>query len=150
MVAKTGSASPKERQELQQIAFQAQAFQAQNQTMQSQLNSLQSTIVEIRATIEALKNLEGVKDKEILLPVGSGVLMNARFSGSDKVLVEIGSGVIAEKNFPETRAFLEKRLKEVEDVRDKVQDSITQLSGRLQDLDVRAQTILKDLKQGEA
>ena len=137
----------KKKAELSRLAMEAQAAQQQGAGVQSQLNSLSSSIVETRATMESLKNLEAVKDKEVLLPLGSGVFINARVAGKGKVLVEIGGNIIAEKSFPETNELLEKRVKSVEEVRDKLQAVLDSLTTRLRELDRQAKSIISEIRE---
>ena len=134
--------------ELSRIAMEAQAAQQQGASIQNQLNSLGASIIETKATLEALKNLEGVKDKEVILPIGSGVFINASVAGKGKVLVELGANIIAEKPFQEASELLEKRLKNIEEARDKLQAALEGFSTRLRELDRQAKTLISEIKEG--
>lgn len=136
-----------DQKKLNQLALEAQSFQQQGQAMQQQLASLQSTIVEIRATSETLKNIQNIKSKKVLLPIGSGVLVNAGIESAEKVLLDIGAGVIAEKPVPEAVQFLEFRQKKIEETRDRLQEGLIQVSERLRVLDKEAKVIISKIEK---
>ncbi|MEM4389463.1 MAG: prefoldin subunit alpha [Candidatus Micrarchaeia archaeon] len=134
--------SEEKRNELSRIALEAQSAQQQGANIQNQIASLQSSIVEIRATIETLKNLKEMKGGDVLLPIGAGVFVNATITGGDRALVEIGSNIITEKSIAETIETLEKRLKVVEDTRERLESALAELAKRLRELDAEAKRIM--------
>ncbi len=136
-----------DQRQLNQLAFEAQSFQQQGQTMQQQLSSLQSSVVEMRATMETLKNLQHVKAKNALLPIGSGILLNANVEKTEKVLVEVGSGIVVEKPIPEAIQLLESRNKKIEETRDKLQDALGQVSEKLRKIDSEAKVIMAKMNR---
>lgn len=133
--------------QLNQLAFEAQSFQQQAQAMQQQISSLQSTSLEARATIETLKNIQNVKNKRVLLPVGSGVLVNAGVEKADNVLIEVGSGIVVEKPVPDSIALLEERLKKIDETRSRLQDALMQVSDKLRAIDTEAKRIMGKMEE---
>ena len=134
------------RDELNKLAAEAQVYQSQGQQLQQQLQSLVSTSAEIHASIEALKNLKQGSNKEVLIPLGSGVLLSAEVKNLEKVIVEVGAGISAEKTIDEAVAILEKRVKGVEETTEKIQKALSEVSSRLQQLDSRAKDLVSKLK----
>jgi len=134
--------SEEQRGELSRIALEVQSAQQQGASLQNQLASMQSSIIEIRATIETLKNLKELGGGDVLLPVGAGVFVNAKVTGGEKALVEIGGNIITEKSIAEATDILERRLKSIEETRDGLQSTLAKLSQRLRELDAEAKKIL--------
>ncbi|MEM3030949.1 MAG: prefoldin subunit alpha [Candidatus Micrarchaeia archaeon] len=134
--------SEEKKGELSRIALEAQSAQQQGANIQNQIASLQSSIIEIRATMETLKNIREVRGGDVLLPIGAGVFVNAKIAGGDRALVEIGGNIITEKSAAEATEILEKRLKVVEETRERLQSALAELDQRLRELDAEAKRIL--------
>ncbi|MBI5158845.1 prefoldin subunit alpha [Candidatus Micrarchaeota archaeon] len=132
---------------LNQLAFEAQSCQQQGQAMQQQISSLQSTSFEARATIETLKNIQNVKNKKVLLPIGSGVLVNSEVEKADKILIEVGSGIMVEKHVPDAISVLEERLKKIDETRARLQDALMQVSDKLRAIDKDAKEIMAKMDE---
>jgi len=135
--------------DLSRIAYEMQNYQQQGQFMQQQLSSLQMSISEIGAALGTLRNLDKVKDNEVLLPVGAGAHVSARLTDTQNIMINIGSDVIAQKPLAETVEILEERLKRLESTRDRLQEAVLEISKKLEELDSEAKQILakKGVKQ---
>jgi prefoldin alpha subunit len=110
----------------QQAVERARAEELQLQSMQQQANSILQMVAENKMTRNLLKSLSKGEDN-VLIPVGSGVFIEGKATGS-RTLMEVGMGNVAERNPEEIIKTLEEREKEME-------SALKQLSGEAQSID---------------
>ncbi|MFH1447554.1 MAG: prefoldin subunit alpha [Candidatus Micrarchaeota archaeon] len=127
---------------LNRLAQEIQNYQQQGQFVQQQLSSIQATLNEIAAAEGTIKGIKTVNDEEVLVPLGAGAHMQAKIVNPDKILINIGADVIAEKPIKEAIEILGERRKRLELTHDKLQESISEISNKLQQLDANAKKIL--------
>ena len=128
-------------QELNRLAYEAQGYNDQIKAMQSQLGALQAAAGDLRSALEALRNLSKAKEG-VFVPLGAGVLVNAKLTDSDKAMVDVGAGFIAEKKVSEAIDLLDSRMEKTEAAIEDVQKAIGQATEHLNGLDARAKEIL--------
>jgi len=77
-------------------------------------NLLERALIEARAALDAMKGLSESNPKEVLVPVGGGVLLRSGPPKTDEVLVNVGANIVIQRKREEAVAFLEGRAREVE------------------------------------
>ena len=75
-------------------------------------NMSMNAIVESRASVKATEILSDTEPKEILFPIGSGLL--TKVGGEKAFFVNIGAGITVEKDKEEVKEFLNERIKDIE------------------------------------
>ena len=106
-------------------------------------NMAMNAIVESRAAVRATEILSNTSSKEILFPIGSGLL--TKIGDKSTFFVNIGAGVTIEKNEEEVKEFLNERIKDIE-------KSIGTLSTQKQDMAQQYNSIraaLNNIVQGQ-
>ena len=93
---------------LQEAIIQQQISELQNQIM-----ALEEKLQEFEILKESLDELQKQEGKEILVPIGNGVLMKAKIEDSNKVVVNLGANIMAEKKIEETKKLLDKQIEEI-------------------------------------
>jgi prefoldin alpha subunit len=112
-------------------------------------NLLERILIETRSSIETLAGLATSKTDEVLVPVGSGVMIRASPPKIDKVLLNIGANVVVEKSREYASQFMESRATELEQNITVVANQRGQIAQRL-DSDRRVlQTIVNKQQQGQ-
>lgn len=109
-------------EELQKVIYQARALEEHASTLDNQITQLKGMIQEINRTIETLDGLNDLSiskgnnlNKEILLPVGKNVLVNATLK-SRNVLFGITDAVFIEKTPEDTKNSLQEDIKKINNV----------------------------------
>tara|TARA_B100001167_G_C16686707_1_gene265013 strand:+ start:404 stop:826 length:423 start_codon:yes stop_codon:yes gene_type:complete len=75
-------------------------------------NMSMNAIIESRASVRATEILSDSEPKEVLFPIGSGLLTKV---GDEKAFfVNIGAGITVEKDKEEVKEFLNERIKDIE------------------------------------
>lgn len=101
-----------------------------------QIDLLSTAINEVAITKIALKELEKLSGgEEILVPIGSGVMVRALFKKLDKVLVRVGDNVIIEKTPEKALEYLEEQEKTLRETLERRNVEYQNVIGRLTELE---------------
>jgi prefoldin alpha subunit len=102
-------------QEIQKKIVQFQLLRANLQMIEEKERELGENLLELRETLEALKELESVKaDSEIMIHIGSGNYVGGKILDTQRVLVNIGAGVMVSKERKEAEKLIKDRIEEIE------------------------------------
>ena len=81
-------------------------------SLNQRLNELQAIISETKGCVEALKELGKQKNAKALVPLGSGVLVDATIESAEDVKTTLPGNVIIKQNREQASKSLEKSLEE--------------------------------------
>jgi prefoldin alpha subunit len=124
----------------QELYMQLNMTNQQMQEFQKQTQGLEETIQEVTESMRSLDELgKSEKDKEILVPLVSGIFVKAELKDIKEFIVNIGAGVAVAKSLEEVKGLLNKQIVELQKTQDK-------MMGELQQLVVKAKTLEKELK----
>lgn len=130
-------------QEMQSLQAYLNEYTRQYDLLSQQFQFMENARLESISSIEALEALGASEGDEIstLLTLGGGVSVRAKVIDPKKVLVGIGAGVTVEKSTEEGIGFLRDRMtemhvssKRVSDSLDKLQEQITAIQTRMQEI----------------
>lgn len=137
MVDKEGSLE----EAAQSLQYMQQLYQNQYAELSREINAIRDYINELNASKSSLDNFGRLKGSMILSPVGSSIFINAKVSDEENVLVSIGAGYILEKKISEASEYVfslinlqTKNMQELVKAQGKIEDSIFELSSRLEKL----------------
>lgn len=101
-----------------------------------QIDLLSTAINEIGVTKVALKELEKLSGgEEMLVPIGSSVMVRASFKKLGKVLVRVGDNVIIEKSLEKALEYLEEQEKTLRQTLERRNAEYQNVLGRLTELE---------------
>ncbi len=92
-----------DQKEAQQRVLRYQQLQNRMEMLTSRRELLINRLIEIESTLEALENIDTSKEKEILLPLGSGVYISGRLSGDNKIVMTIGEDAAIDTTLNDAR-----------------------------------------------
>ncbi|MEW6329813.1 MAG: prefoldin subunit alpha [Candidatus Micrarchaeota archaeon] len=141
-----GGGEGRDREALSRVVYEAQVCQQQAQALQQQLSAIRASATEIEATLETLRAMGGMKDGNVLVPVGAGVQARGKISDTEKVLYELGAGVIVEKSVAEAISALTERRISLQNARSEMERGLSELGGRLQKLDAEAKRLVGKMR----
>ena len=99
-------------QQTQVLLQQMKALESYLTDISNKENMSMNAIIESRASVKATEILSDTEPKEILFPIGSGLLTKV---GDEKAFfVNIGAGITVEKDKEEVKEFLNERIKDIE------------------------------------
>ena len=103
-----------EEEKIQALVSQMKMYESYFNDILTRENTVTRMMEEGGLAIEAIKNISGQDTVHTLMPIGTGIYLQASASPNNKLIINIGAGVAIEKDKNSTINFLESRLKEMQ------------------------------------
>ena len=134
-------------EELQQKYIQLQLLDKQIRELQQQIQLFDSQAAEIQSIIASIGEFKDVsKGTEILVPISSGIFARAKLEENKDLLMNVGSNVVVNKNFDDAKKLLSDQLDKVKKLQDEWTDELTKLANKALPLQ---EEINKSLQESE-
>ena len=105
----------KKQEELQHKYIELQIMKQRISQYVEQKQALDEKEAEMNNTIEALRNIDTVKQgEEMWSSLGSGTFVRSDIKDTKKVLVAVGAGIVTKETVPRAIEILESRVKDVD------------------------------------
>ena len=126
--------------EFKQKYMELQVLQHQMQQVQQQVRALEEQAGEMDVVLEALDDFSKSKpDSEAYVTLTPGLLVKAKITETDKVLLNVGSSAIVEKSIPDAKTVISAQASELR----KLQDELT---GQLKLFSEKAKSVQDELR----
>lgn len=99
-----------------EILQKAMMLKQQSEEVENQLNFVQQQISELDGFSKTLEELDSVKEKEMLAPLGKGVYAKAD-RRDEKLFVEVGAGVLVRKTAKEAKKVIVEQIRKFSEAR---------------------------------
>ena len=143
MAEKTEHAE-KEKQ-MQEKYLEFQLLERQMKQVQAHLEQIEQQLAEMVFLQQSLAEMKGIPaGKELFVPIGSGIFVNAALKSNQEVLVNVGSGVVVKKSFDAAVEILEKHRGELQVVQDDRVQKMNELSGRAAGIEQELATLVEE------
>jgi len=106
--------SENDQKKLQSLMLQIRSYQTGLQEISRQAALTEQAIAELNAAISAVEDLPA-KGTEAFIPLGAGVYVKGELTDTKNLMVAVSSGVTTMKTSVESKAYLEKKKKQLED-----------------------------------
>lgn len=126
-----------EKEKQQELIFKLSVFEQQAQQLQQQLQAVEQGIIEINSLSLGLDEIKGKIGGEIFAPIGRGIFAKTKLD-SEELLVDVGGKNFVKKSIPETKKLIENQIKNLEDIRKDLENSIEEVNQQLTDLVLEA------------
>jgi len=108
--------------DLARIVEELEALESLAQAIRQDIAILMASINELKAARNLVKMLaDGQKLEDSYAAVGGGIFLKVRVENADKLLVRIGAQYVVEMSPNNALDFIDKRIKELEDVRSRLE-----------------------------
>ncbi len=127
------------------IILEYQYYLQQIEVFKQNLELIVASIDELNRVkdfLEKLSNLEEFEN-EILIPIGANSFIRARLLDKKHVIYGVGSGVYVKKEVSKVRQSIEKRIEELEKVRNKHEETLRMLLDKAKELEPKVAEIAK-------
>jgi prefoldin alpha subunit len=119
----------KDEKKIQELYMQFNMINQQISEFQKQIQMLEESINETNESIKGLNEISGLpQNKEILVPIVSGVFARAELKDNKEFIVNVGSGTATSKSSEEVRKLLEKQLEEMQKSQNSFVDNLHQMT----------------------
>jgi prefoldin alpha subunit len=127
------SSQPREEDLVRQLATEIRILEGSIGALQSRLDIVRAAINEITLAFNTLDGLKNMKEGDsTLVPVGAGSYVRMQIGDSKKLVMGIGAGVAMEKDVESSVTELKGRLEELDKARTSIQQQLDQTVGRYQ------------------
>jgi prefoldin alpha subunit len=124
----------------QKIYMEINGIHQQIGEFQKQIQQLEETIQEVQESKKGLDEISNQEeDKEILVPIVSGIFAKAEIKNTKSFIVNVGSSIAVEKPVSDVKKLLDQQLKEIQ----KTQNNFIDY---LQKLTLQAQKLKKEME----
>ena len=127
------STQVKDEDVVRQLASEIRILEGSIGLLQSRLDIVRAAINEVTLahnTLDGVKKLQA--GESTLVPVGAGSYIRMQLEDSKKLVMGIGAGVAVEKDFESSVTELKGRLEELEKARTSLQQQLDQTAARYQ------------------
>jgi len=126
------AASDREEQ-LRRLIAELRMMQGSAEMLQQRLGLLRTASADLQVAESSLKALKEIEEgKPMLVPIGGGVLADARLGDLSKVIVSIGANISMEMDLDRAMEDVSSRLAEVEKASQSVQQQLQQILAQMQ------------------
>ena len=137
----------KKHEELKEKYTELQMIGEQMKQLQQQAQMLEEQSAELNMTLQGLKDLEKTKkDKEILVPISTGIFAKAEIKSGEDLIVNVGGNILVKKDVKTTKEMTQDRVKTVEKYQADTLENLQQLAARAQQLEVELTNLAEGLK----
>jgi len=136
--------------DIARMVEELEMLEATAQALRQDLALITTTINELRSARNFVKMLiEGQRPEESYVIIGGGVYVKVQVQDTEKVLVNVGSNYLLEMSTKDALDFIDKRIKEYEDARSRVEARLADTLRRIETLRQFLSTVYS-LMQAEA
>lgn len=123
-----------EEEKFRRLSVELRMLEGTVETIQSRMNIVNSALTELSVANMTLEGIEKEKqNSSLLVPVGGGSYIKAKLESADTVIIGIGAGVATERTINEAKENIGKRIADVENTREALQQQLTQVIQRIQE-----------------
>ncbi len=133
----------KKDRELEKILVQFKLLENTMHVLRGREEEVSMRLDELHRSKLALKELEGVKESNALIPIGAGNFISGKISDSKKVLVGVGGGIAVKKTREESIDILDKKIKEME----KIAEDLSKEKKDILDSMVKLQSQIEEVRK---
>lgn len=135
-------------EEFQRYAAMVDYYKSQLESIENQNSYLQAAIMDYqKAKLTVQKLSETQTGNEMLIPIGGGVFTYATTKKPSKVLADIGAGIVIEKNPKETLGIIDKRIKDLQENQQSLNEMSEKIQNQMKEISQKAQAIYEQSLQ---
>ena len=135
-----------DRQRLEEIINELNAYKAQAEMLNQQVETLKATIADMEIAQETLDSIKGKKSPETLVPIGAGSFLITEIKNTEEVIVGLGSGAAVKKNIDDAKESIEEQKKELDNIMQKMVSDLTQISQIITQKSPEAEALIQKIE----
>ena len=120
-----------------------QSLQERINILDNRRNMISHRLTEVNETLASLEDLKGQRDKDVFLPLGSGVFMKGSLKDSSNMVVLIGADTAIDMGFEKTKKTLEDNKNILKDGLKTLDTEIIKMTEELIELEPHIQQIIQ-------
>ncbi|AUB55799.1 MULTISPECIES: prefoldin subunit alpha [Methanobacterium] len=135
-----------DRQRLEGIINELNAYKAQADMLNQQVETLKTTIADLTIAQETLDAIKGKQSPETLVPIGAGSFLITEIKNTEEVIVGLGSGAAVKKNIDDAKESIEEQKKELDNIMQKMMSDLTKISQIISQKSPEAEELIQKIE----
>ncbi len=111
-------------------ALEQQMIQQNLMNLKNQLLSLNSQTEELTRLKEDLISIKDVKDRKTLVPLGAGIFLESELKHPKELVMNVGSNILVKKDFNSSTKILDKQIEELKNIQSQLETEISKIELR--------------------
>lgn len=112
----------------QEVYMQLQMIEQYIKNLQKQLEMIEVQFIELNMTTQSIEEFKKLKGgTEMLVPLNSGIFMKAELKDMQDLILNVGSNIMVKKNPESAKELIEKQIREISSVREKIAEELDKL-----------------------
>ncbi|MFA0833477.1 MAG: prefoldin subunit alpha [Methanobacterium formicicum] len=135
-----------DRQRLEEIINELNAYKAQADMLNQQVETLNATISDMTIAQETLEAIKGKQSPETLVPIGAGSFLITEIKNTEEVIVGLGSGAAVKKTIDDAKMSIEQQKKELDNIMQKMMSDLTKISQIITQKSPEAEALIQKIE----
>ena len=128
---------------VQEMYMEFQALDQRIKQIQKHLEVLTNQIMEMTGTGNSLDEINKMKkDRELLVPLSSGIFAKATLSDTTDLLVNVGANVVVTKNIASAKKLINGQVEEMKKLQRRMIEDLEKMAERAGNLEVQLQSMV--------
>ena len=129
----------------QEIYMEYKAIDEHIKQLQKQLEVLTNHLVEMHSTSSSLDDLDKIKkDKEMFVPISSGIFAKGTISNTSELLVNVGANVVVSKDIASAKKLIQHQIDEMKKVHKRMVEELEKMAQKASELEVQLQGLTSE------
>ncbi|MDR0797317.1 MAG: prefoldin subunit alpha [Nitrososphaerota archaeon] len=138
-------------EELRKLSVEMRYLEQTATALQQRISMVNATLTDLAYANATLEGLEKEKENaEMLVPIGGSSYVQVKLANPDKIIVGLGAGVSVEKTLTDAKITVTERQVELEKTLQSAQTQFNQIAERINSGQKRIETLLANVRQGNA
>ena len=134
-----------EKEKAQEIYMEYQSIDEHIKQLQKQLEVLTNHLVEMHSTSSSLDDLDKIKkDKEMFVPISSGIFAKGTISNTSELLVNVGANVVVSKDIASAKKLIQHQIDEMKKVHKRMLEELEKMAQRAAELEAQLQSLTSE------
>ena len=127
----------------QEIYMEYQMLDQHIKKMQAQLEAIRNQLMEAASTNNAIDELARIKsDREIFVPISSGIFVKAAIKDTSDLLVNVGAGAVVQKDRASAKKLVEAQIEEMKKIHERMVNELEKMAARAGEIEQALQKIM--------
>ncbi len=135
-----------DRQRLESLVNELNAYQQQAEVLQQQIETLNATISELSVAMDTLTTVKGEDNKETLVPIGAGSFLITELKNTDDVIIGLGAGVAVKKKIDDAKVTIAEQKAELEELREKMSSDLQKITEYIMQKSPEAEELMQKVE----
>lgn len=132
--------------DIQEKLIRYQILESRVKALMKRRDLLITKMLEVETTLSTIKEIEKKTEKDIFLPLASGVHVLGSLKKNKKMIIELGANIAIEETVEKTKKILEKRKNILNNGIQTIEKEITSLSNELLKLEPEIRAMIEKSK----